>query len=75
MKYLNKTILFLVVFTFLHCMINCNSSEKNNSKSSTSSNNCHCNDLIYDELYNHFLSKNALFLLQVAVMKNMKMEK
>lgn len=57
MKYLNKTILFLVVFTLLHFMVNCNSSGKNNSKSSISSNNCHCDDLIYDELFNHFFIK------------------
>ena len=57
MKYLNKTILFLVIFTLLHCIVNCNSSVKNNTKSSISYNNCHCDDLIYDELYNHFFIK------------------
>ena len=54
MSYFKKLILVFVGFAIFQCMVQCNGSEKSNSKSSFATKNCHCNDLIYDELYNHF---------------------
>ena len=54
MSYFKKSILVFVGFAIFQCMIQCNGSEKSNSESSFATKNCHCNDLIYDELYNHF---------------------
>ena len=54
MSYLKKLILLFLAFTLFQWMVKCNSSEKSNSTSSISTKNCHCNDLIYDDLYNHF---------------------
>ena len=54
MSQLKKLFLVLIAFTLFQWMVKCNSLEKNNSESLTTTKNCHCNDLIYDDLYNHF---------------------
>ena len=54
MSQLKKLFLVLIAFTLFQWMVKCNSPEKSNSESSIIIENCHCNDLIYDDLYNHF---------------------
>ncbi len=54
MSQLKKLFLVFIAFTLFQWMVKCNSPEKSNSESLTTTKNCHCNDLIYDDLYNHF---------------------
>ena len=54
MSHFKKLFLVFIAFGLFHCIVKCKSSEKSNSESLTSTKNCHCNDLIYDDLYNHF---------------------
>ena len=54
MSFIKKSILVFIAFILFQWMVKCNGSEKTNSKSSVNTKNCHCNDLIYDDLYNYF---------------------
>ena len=75
MSQLKKLFLVLIAFTLFQWMVKCNSPEKRNSESLTTTKNCHCNDLIYDDLYNHFILMIELFLIVEVAMKNIKVEK
>ena len=58
MTYFKKFSLIFITFSLFQWMVNCKNPGNNSYKSSTISKNCHCDDLIYDELYNHFYIKD-----------------